>query len=117
MVESEVWIDSNVFRNASQEISFYAQVGLVLLSSELSAELDNELWELRILKDLGSHSLDQIFSHPLDILPVDHCWVKAHTASINKDQESSDLANWITHKLFYCDLDWRHLFLFFVWVG
>ena len=87
VVQSEVGIDTDILWNAMFKVSLDRLILLVLLSRQLTAELHDQLRKLLILEQLRCHSFDQVFAHPLDVLPVDDCAIEANAAPIDDDQE------------------------------
>ena len=81
-----------MLRDALLEITLDPLIVLVLIASQLATEGNDELRESRIFKQLRCHSLDQVFVHMRDVVPVDNCGVEPHTATIEKDQECFQLA-------------------------
>ena len=58
VIQREVWVDSDRFWNDLIELPLYLLICLILFLGQLTAELDNQVREVRILKELCGHSLD-----------------------------------------------------------
>ena len=102
MVQGEIGINTDMLRDALLEITLDPLIVLVLITSQLATEGNDELRESRIFKQLRCHSLDQVFVHMRDVVPVDNCGVEPHTATIEKDQECFQLAEGFVDHLRQC---------------